>query len=100
MIIFCVEDEGLPWAFVGFEAVSNSSAEFNFPSKRLLWLLLGAVVISAAVYAALVVLPTLAMPDGYATWADYIRDIPNLDGIEAMPVFYAAKKALGRLGLY
>ena len=89
----------MPWAFVGFEAVSNSSAEFNFPSKRLLWLLLGAVAISAAVYAALAVLPTLAMPDGYATWADYIRDIPNLDGIEAMPVFYAAKKALGRLGL-
>ena len=89
----------MPWAFVGFEAVSNSSAEFAFPAKRLLWLLVGAVVISAAVYAALAVLPTLVRPDGYATWADYIGDLDNLDGIEAMPVFFAVKKSLGRFGV-
>ena len=89
----------MPWAFVGFEAVSNSSAEFNFNSKRLLWLLIGAVAVSAAVYAALAVLPALVRPEGYATWADYVGDLENLDGIEAMPVFFAAKKALGRFGV-
>ena len=89
----------MPWAFVGFEAVSNSSAEFTFPTKRLLWLLIGAVAISAAVYAALAILPTLVWPDGYATWADYVADLDNLSGIEAMPVFFAVKKCLGRFGV-
>ena len=89
----------MPWAFVGFEAVVNSSAEFRFPAKRTFSLLAAAIVLSAAVYALLAILPVLSLPDGYATWADYIADIPNLKGTDSMPVFAAARKALGPAGI-
>ena len=89
----------IPWAFVGFEAVVHSTSEFRFPVKRTFLLLFLAVIISALLYLLLVLLPVLALPEGYSTWADYISDLPNLEGIRAMPVFSAAKKVLGPAGV-
>ena len=89
----------VPWAFVGFEAVVHSSAEFRFPVRRLFPLLLAAVLISALTYLLLLVLPLLALPEGYATWKDYIAALPELYGIDAMPVFSAVRRALGPLGI-
>ncbi|MBO4648047.1 MAG: amino acid permease [Lentisphaeria bacterium] len=89
----------VPWAFVGFEAVVQSSSEFRFPVKRTFSLLLTAILISALIYILLVLLPLLALPEGYSNWQDYIKALPDLKGIDAMPVFSAAKKALGPLGL-
>ncbi len=89
----------MPWAFVGFEAIVNSSAEFCFPVRRTFGLLAAAVILSAIVYALLALLPALAIPDGYATWADYIAALPRLKGIDAMPVFAAARKVLGPTGI-
>ena len=89
----------VPWAFVGFEAVVQSSSEFRFPVKRTFSLLLAAILLSALTYILLAVLPILALPDGYSNWKEYIAALPNLDGIAGMPVFSAAKKALGRLGV-
>ena len=43
----------MPWAFVGFEAVSHSSAEFGFSSKKLWRVLAAAIVASLAMYAML-----------------------------------------------
>ena len=87
------------WAFVGFEAVAHSSAEFRFPLRRLFGLLVAAIVISAAVYLSLALLPVISLPDGFATWSDYISALPGLKGIDAMPVFAASKKALGTTGV-
>ena len=89
----------MPWAFVGFEAVVNSSGEIRFPVKRMFGLMLAAIIISALVYLLLALLPVLSRPDGYATWADYIGALPNLSGIDTMPVFAAVRKALGPVGL-
>ena len=89
----------VPWAFVGFEAVAHSSAEFRFPLRRLFGLLVAAIVISAAVYLSLALLPVISLPDGFATWSDYISALPGLKGIDAMPVFAASKKALGTTGV-
>ena len=89
----------IPWAFVGFEAVSHSSAEFRFPVRRTFGLLVAAVAISSAVYLLLALLPVVSLPDGYATWSDYIAALPGLEGIDAMPVFAASKKALGTAGV-
>ena len=71
-----------PWAFVGFEAVVQSSSEFRFPVKRTFWLLLTAVLLSVLVYIMLMLLPVLT---GYSD--------------SAMPVFQAAKRALGPWGV-
>ena len=89
----------VPWAFVGFEAVAHSSAEFRFPVRRTFGLLMAAIAISAAVYILLALLPVISLPDGYATWSDYIDALPGLKGIDAMPVFAASKKALGTAGV-
>jgi len=80
-----------PWAFVGFEAVIHSSPEFKFPLKRIFALLLAAVLISALVYILLLLLPVLSLPEGCANWKAHIRG--------EMPVFSAAKAALGRWGM-
>ena len=90
----------MPWAFVGFEAVTNSAGEFKFAIKRkLLYVMLAAIVIGVFMYGALTLLPVFARPERFATWAEYIAARPNLDGLEALPTFCAAKIALGRLGL-
>ena len=89
----------VPWAFVGFEAVVQSSSEFAFPLRRTFRLLLTAILVSALMYVLLVLLPVLALPEGFSNWKEYIAALPRLDGIAAMPVFSAARKALGPLGV-
>ena len=89
----------VPWAFVGFEAVVQSSSEFRFPVERTFSLLLVAILLSAMTYILLAILPVLALPEGYSGWKEYIDALPGLEGIDAMPVFSAAKKALGPLGV-
>ncbi|MBR4257556.1 MAG: amino acid permease [Kiritimatiellae bacterium] len=88
----------IPWAFVGFEAIVHSSAEFRFPVRRTFGILLAAIALSASVYLLLALLPVVSLPDGYANWREYIEDLPNLRGIDAMPVFAASKRALGAAG--
>ena len=88
----------VPWAFVGFEAIVHSSGEFRFPVRRTFGILLAAIALSASVYLLLALLPVVSLPDGYATWSEYIDDLPNLDGIDAMPVFAASKRVLGTAG--
>ena len=89
----------VPWAFVGFEAVVQSSSEFKFPVSRTFSLLFAAILISTMTYIALMLLPVLAFPDGYSNWKEYIDALPDLKGIAAMPVFSAAQKSLGPWGL-
>lgn len=89
----------VPWAFVGFEAVVQSSSEFRVPVKRTFSLLLAAIILSALTYILLAILPTIALPENYSSWKEYIDALPDLKGIAAMPVFSAAKKALGPLGI-
>ena len=89
----------VPWAFVGFEAVVQSSAEFRFPVRRTFLLLLTAILLAALTYILLVLLPILALPEGYSNWKEYIDALPHLEGIAAMPVFSAAQRVLGPLGV-
>jgi signal transduction histidine kinase/CheY-like chemotaxis protein len=89
----------MPWAFVGFEAVTHSSLEFKFPIRRLWPILLFAIIASAAVYIMLALLPVLAHPDSYATWSEYIRNFSNLHGLDTMPTFAAVQKTMGGFGV-
>jgi len=89
----------VPWAFVGFEAVVQSSSEFSFPVRRIFSLLLAAILVSALIYILLVILPILALPEGYSNWKEYIDALPRLEGIAAMPVFSAVQRVLGPLGV-
>ena len=89
----------MPWAFVGFEAVSHSSAEFRFPAKRLFSILLAAIAASVAMYVMLAILPVLSHPVEYPTWTDYIGARIGLSGLDSMPTFAAAQGVLGKWGV-
>jgi len=89
----------IPWAFVGFEAISNSSAEFSFAPRRTFGVLLAAVAASVFVYVGLAFLPVLSLPEGYANWAEYIRARPSLTGVDAFPVLAATRRILGAAGI-
>ena len=89
----------MPWAFVGFEAVSHVSGEFRFPAKRLWWILLAAIAASVAMYALLALIPALAHPDEYATWAEWVGGKRTFPGIKAMATLTAAHISLGKVGV-
>ncbi len=89
----------LPLAFAGFLAVSHTPEEFTFSPKKS-FLIMAAAIISAVIfYAAMTCLSISVIPIGYANWEDYVSHLSELDGLEALPAFYAAHEVLGNFGL-
>lgn len=88
-----------PWAFAGFESVSNSTEGFRFSTKKTIWIMAAALVTSSLSYILLSTMAATALPDGFASWAEYIGALDTLNGLETLPTFYAANAAMGRTGL-
>ena len=88
-----------PWAFIGFENVAHFSEEYEFPVKKIRGILISSVVITTLLYLFVSMLSVSAYPPEYDTWLDYILDMGNLEGIKAVPAFYAANYYLGRTGV-
>lgn len=89
-----------PWAYLGFESISHSSGEFGFSSKKVLPVIIFAIAASALAYIMLVFCASMATPDGYSSWIDYIKSLGNFDGINRLPTFNAAEQAMGKPGIY
>ena len=87
-----------PWAFIGFESVSHSAEEFAFPRWRTLWIIIISLIAATAVYVALALVAASTYPSGCSTWRDYMAARDTFQGVEALPTFYAAQKALGGMG--
>lgn len=88
-----------PWAFIGFESISHSVEEFSFKRTRLFGVFRVIVLSTTLLYMAVLLLSVTAYPPQYASWLEYIRDLGNLQGIEALPAFYAAQRYLGSFGV-
>ena len=88
-----------PWAFIGFENISHFSEEYNFPLKKVRGVLISSVVITTVLYLFVSLLSISAYPPEYESWLAYIRDMGNLEGIKAVPAFYAANHYLGQAGV-
>ena len=88
-----------PWAFVGFEVISLETAHFDFKMSRSRWIIIGSILVSGLVYIALTLVAVSARPDGYANWQAYIADLPQLDGVSAVPTFHSARAIMGVGGL-
>ena len=88
-----------PWAYVGFESVSHSAEEFKFKTKRSFIIIVIALITAGLAYILLSMLAVKALPEGYTDWVEYIGDLGSMSGIEALPTFYAVKRALGDAGL-
>ena len=88
-----------PWAFIGFESISHASEEFDFDRNKLPRLMLIIVVSTLLLYVFVTLLSVTAYPARYDSWLAYIQDLDNLEGIEALPAFYAASTYLGGAGV-
>lgn len=88
-----------PWAFVGFEVISLETAHFQFPVKKSKRLIGIAIALGGLIYVAMSTIAVSVVPDGYATWQEYISDLGQFQGIASLPTFHAAKELLGKTGL-
>ena len=88
-----------PWAFVGFESISNSAASFKFPAKRSLRIMSIALFTAVLSYLMLSQIAAVPVNEKYALWTDYIKDLGNLGGIEGLPTFHVVNTAMGSTGL-
>ncbi len=89
-----------PWAFIGFENISNSIEEFKFSEKKIFSILNISIISPTLLYIFVILLSITTYPPEYGTWLDYIRDIGNLEGLKGLPAFYAAEHYLGNTGVF
>ena len=87
-----------PWAFVGFESISHSTAEAKFPMKRAFGIMAVALVTAAVAYIALGVMAASAQPEGVSGWTEYVANMGGFSGTASQTAFFAAGKAMGRVG--
>ena len=88
-----------PWAYVGFESISNSAAGFSFSPKKSLPIMSVALLSSVFCYAALAQIASSGIHANYTGWVDYIADLPNIKGILGLPTFHLAHDAMGDAGI-
>ena len=88
-----------PWAFIGFENIAHFSEEYNFPIKKVRGILTCSIIVTTALYILVSFLSISAYPEEYGSWIAYIKDMGNLEGIKAVPAFYAAHHYLGPSGV-
>lgn len=88
-----------PWAFIGFESISHSAEEFDFDHGRIRRVMLIAVISTMVLYVLVTLLSVTAYPGEYGSWLEYIRDLDHLEGIKALPAFYAASHYMGGTGV-
>ena len=88
-----------PWAFIGFESISHQTEELSFPHSRIRRVLFASVLGTTALYIFVMLLSVTAYPPEYENWLAYIRDLGNLEGLKALPAFYAADTYMGRSGV-
>ena len=87
-----------PWAFIGFENISNLTEEINFPVKKVFRILLISILTVTLLYIFLFLLSVSAFPPEYDSWLSYIRDTGSLSGLKGLPAFYAANRNIGPAG--
>lgn len=88
-----------PWAFIGFETVSQSAEEYSFKHSNMFRILVISVTVTTALYIFVVLLSVTAYPEGCTGWMDYISRLDEFEGIAGLPAFYAANYYLGHLGV-
>ena len=89
-----------PWAFIGFETVSHSAAEYRFRHSNMFRVLVLSVTVTTALYIFVILLSVSAYPEGCSSWLDYITRLDQFEGITGLPAFYAANYYLGSAGVH
>ena len=90
----------MPWAFVGFDSLSKISQELNFPVRKIGRIMIIAIACGTFAYIANILITLLGMPEGFASWPEYLDNLRGLPGIEGFPVALAARRSMGRAGTF
>ncbi|RKM61051.1 amino acid permease [Butyrivibrio sp. CB08] len=88
-----------PWAFVGFESISNSTAGFKFSTSKSLPIMTIALLTSVFSYVALSQIAITSLPEGVTRWEQYTRNLGSFSGLKGLPTFYGAYSAAGDYGV-
>ena len=88
-----------PWAFFGFDTIPQVAEESNFSPKKTRTIMIASIMFGGGVYIILNTVTASVLPAGYSSWIEYIREAKQLEGLEALPTFYAAYELLGKAGL-
>ena len=88
-----------PWAFVGFESISQSAEGFTFSPKKTFAIIFFVIAAGAAVYIFLTIIAVSVLPPDYWNWIEYVDDLKNLHGLDGLPTFYAINFLMGDTGL-
>ncbi len=87
-----------PWAFVGFDSLSNATTEIGFPMKKIGRIMVISVICGTFAYMANIFSALLSMPEEFSSWPEYVDKLKGLPGVAGYPVARAARRALGRAG--
>ncbi|MBR1919756.1 MAG: APC family permease [Spirochaetales bacterium] len=88
-----------PWAFVGFGTIPQSAEEFRFSARKTQLIMILSILFGASVYVVLNTVTAAVVPEGYSTWVEYIRKLPELNGLLSLPTFHAGYQLLGAAGV-
>ncbi len=88
-----------PWAFVGFESISQSAEGFKFSTTKIFAVIFFAILAAAMSYIFLTIIAASVVPSDYNTWVDYVDDLKNLDGFYGMPTLNSIHSLLGNVGM-
>ena len=89
-----------PWAFIGFESVSHSAAEYRFRHRNMFRVLVLSLLVITALYLFVILLSVSAYPADCSSWLDYITRLNEYKGIAGLPAFYAVNHYMGPAGVY
>ena len=67
--------------------------------KRSKKIIVTSILAAAFSYVAMALVSVASVPDGFASWQDYIAALDTLRGVNSIPTFFAAKSLMGSVGL-
>ncbi|MBQ7453520.1 MAG: amino acid permease [Selenomonadaceae bacterium] len=89
----------IPWAFIGFETISQYTNEYKKISGKAFVLMVAAIICAAVVYILMTSLATLQYPEQFRSSATYIASLENFSGLWRVPTFYVVTKTFGGNGI-
>ena len=85
----------IPWAFVGFETISQYTNEFKVDIQKTFPIMVAAIICAAVVYILMTILATANFPEQFKNSAAYLSSLQELTGLENVPTFYVISQANG-----
>ena len=89
----------IPWAFIGFETISQYTPEFRH-TRKAFGLMVAAIICAAVVYILMTSLATLQQPAPFKTISFYIQSLQNLTGLWRVPTFFVVTETFGKSGVW